>query len=129
MRALYFSPSLLYYRVIKALEDTGAMRLTNKRKFKHHSIKVPTFTPTDRIIQVTRQLTAAIQGTNEPPPNELKAIEHLRTLIVANSSVHPLSTPSAPAPAKVPTEAPNIAPTATPILVAAALPVHSHLLP
>ena len=60
MKAHYFSSSLLYYRVIKALTETGAVRLTDTWKFKHHAIKVPTVTTADRIVQAMRQLTAVI---------------------------------------------------------------------
>ena len=102
MKAHYFAPSLSHYRVIKALTETGSVRLTDTWKFKHHSIKVPTITSTDRIVQATRQLTAAIQGTNNPPPDELEAIEHLRALIMATSSSQPLPAKSVSAPTETP---------------------------
>ena len=78
MIAYYFTPSLSHYRVIKALAETRAVRLTNTWKFKNHAIKIPTVTPTDRIFQATYQLTATIQGAIDPPSDELEAINHLR---------------------------------------------------
>ena len=124
-KAHYFSPSLPHYRVIKALTETGSVHLIDTWKFKHQVIKVPTVTPTDRIVQATRQLTAAIQGTNDTPPNELEAIEHLRALIMAGNSSQPLSTPSVPTPAKVSTEALSVAPTVMSMSATAVLPAHS----
>ena len=89
MKAHYFSPSLSHYRVIKALTGTGAVRLTDTWKFKHHAIKVPVVTAADRIVQATRQLTAAIQGSSNPPPDELEAIDQLRALLTADTSTPP----------------------------------------
>ena len=85
MKTHYFSPSLLHYRVIKALTETGAVYLTDRGKFKHHTIKVLTVTTADRIVQATCQLTAAIQGNINPPLDELEAIEHVRALLASDS--------------------------------------------
>ena len=86
MKLYYFSPSLLHYIVIKMLMEKGAVHLTNTWKFKHHAIKMPTVTPTDRIVQATRQLTAAIQDASDPLLDELEAIDHLRALRATGST-------------------------------------------
>ena len=114
MKAHYFSPALLYYRAIKVLTETGAVRLTDTWKFKHHTIKVPTVTTADRIVQATRQLTAAIQGTNNPPPDELEAIEQLRALLTSDSATPPQPQQSVPSTIEESTEQPTVASAAMP---------------
>jgi hypothetical protein len=57
---------------------------------------VPTITPTDRIIAATRDLTAAIPGIQEAPPNKLQAITTPRHILLGK--VPPTSIPIDPAP-------------------------------
>jgi hypothetical protein len=74
----YIEPSLKHYRCIRAImEGTGGKRLTDTFHFKHHAMPIPTITPTNRIIAATRDLTAAILGIQEAPPNKLQAIATL----------------------------------------------------
>lgn len=62
--------------------DTGGERITNTFRFCHHAIPVPTIMATDRILHATACLTAAIEGVQEAPPDELAAIQALRTLLL-----------------------------------------------
>ena len=103
MKAWYFAPALKHYRVIKATLPSGAVRLTDTWKLKHHSLPIPTVTATDRIIKATQHLASTIQGVNDAPPDELAAIEQLRALISNNST--PVA-PTAPPTVQVPIEPP-----------------------
>ena len=75
--------------MLKGVTDSGAVRLTDMWKFKHHSLTVPTITATDRIVKATQDLTTAIDGQNKAPPDELEAIENLRALIYGSSAETP----------------------------------------
>ncbi len=78
----YIGPSLKHYSCIRAImEGTGGERLTDTFRFKHHAMSVPTITFTNKIITVTRDLTAAILGIQEAPPNKLQAIATLRHIL------------------------------------------------
>jgi hypothetical protein len=89
MKVHYFSPLLLHYRVTKALTETVVVRHTDAWKFKYHTIKMLPVTTADRIVQATRQLTAAIRFTNNPPSDHLEEIEHLRALLTSNNTTQP----------------------------------------
>jgi hypothetical protein len=67
------------------MADTGAERLTDTFRYKHHTMPVPTITPTDRIIAATRHLTNALSGTQEAPPDKLQAILSLRQLLLGEA--------------------------------------------
>ena len=87
----YIGPSLKHYRYIRALmEDTGSERLTDTFRFKHHAMTVPPITATDRIIAATRELTAAIEGTQESPPDKLQAIDNLHLLLLSETPPRPV---------------------------------------
>ena len=64
------------------MADTGGERITDTFRFNHHAIPVPGITATDRILDATARLTAAIEGVQEAPPDELAAIQALRTLLL-----------------------------------------------
>jgi len=81
LKAWYFAPALNHYRCIKAVTDTGAVRLTDTFKFLHHTLPTPTVSNTDRIIKATQQLRLTIEGKRDAPADELGAIQHLRALI------------------------------------------------
>ena len=89
LKARYIGPSLKHYRVIKGITKSGAVRLSDTFKFKHHALTTPIVTPLDRVIKATRDLATSIQGRGDEPPDKLQAIEHLRTLINGNSITTP----------------------------------------
>ncbi|KAL7534864.1 hypothetical protein ACHAXR_006130 [Thalassiosira sp. AJA248-18] len=98
IKAWYFAPALKHYRVVKGVLESGATRLTDTWKFKHHALPTPAISSTDRIVKATQNLAATIQVANPSQQDELSAIEHLRALI-SNSSV--------PAPSVSPTTVPT----------------------
>ena len=78
-KAWYLSHSPNHYHCIRVLmADTGGERITDTFRYNHHAIPVPKITATDRILDATARLTAAINGVQEAPPDELAAIESLR---------------------------------------------------
>ena len=82
-KAWYLSHSPNHYRCIRVLmANTCGERITNTFRFNHHSILVPKITATDRILDTTARLTAAIKGVQEAPPDELAAIQALQTLLL-----------------------------------------------
>jgi hypothetical protein len=98
-KAWYLSHSPNHYRCIRVLmADTGGERTTDTFRFNHHSIPVPKIMATDRILDATAGFTAAIEGVQEAPPNELAAIQSLHTLLLGE------------VPPPVPTPAPVTAP-------------------
>ena len=64
------------------MADTGGERITDTFRYNHHAIPVPRITATDRILEATARLTAAIEGVQESPPDKLTAIQALRTLLL-----------------------------------------------
>jgi hypothetical protein len=74
--------------------DTGGERITNTFRFMHHAIPVPEISATDRIIDATTRLTAAIAGIQDAPPNEMEAIESLCALLLGKVALLPPPTPS-----------------------------------
>jgi hypothetical protein len=78
------------------------MRTTNTFRFNHHSIPVPKITATDRILNATARLTAAIEGVQEASPDELAAIQALQTLLLGDVP------PPEPTPAPVTAPRPTI---------------------
>ena len=100
-KAWYLSHSPNHYRCIRVLmADTGGERITDTFRYNHHAIPVPKITATDRILDATARLTAAINGVQEAPPDELAAIESLRTLLLGEvPPPEPTATPvTAPRP-------------------------------
>ena len=82
-KAWYLSHSTNHYRCIQVLmAETGGERITGTFQFCQHAILVSTITATDRILDATARLTAAIKGVQEAPPDELAAIQALHTLLL-----------------------------------------------
>jgi len=91
--AWYIGPSLKHYRCIRSImASTGGERLTDTFRFKHHVIRVPVITATDRIIKATAQLTNALAGVQEAPPDELQAIQALRVILLGEELPTPIQT-------------------------------------
>jgi hypothetical protein len=63
-------------------------------RFKHHAIPVLDITATNRIIDATTRLTAAIAGIQDAPPNKMEAIQSLCTLLLGKITPLPPPTPS-----------------------------------
>ena len=61
MLGWYFTPDIKHYCVIKIVIYTGAVILTETLKFKHHAIKTPKFSPTEKIVKATQGLDQTIQ--------------------------------------------------------------------
>jgi hypothetical protein len=76
------------------MANTGSKRISNTFRFKHHAIPVPEITATNRIIDATTRLTAAIDGIQDAPPNKMEAIQSLCTLLLGEVSPLPPPTPS-----------------------------------
>ena len=65
------------------MASTGAERMSDTIKFKHHAIAIPLLTPDDRILEATRQLDYAIrQQPKRSPMDKLTAIELLRSVLL-----------------------------------------------
>ena len=77
------------------MADTSGERIINTFRFNHHAVPVPRITATDRILDATAHLTAAIEGVQEAPPDELAAIQALQTLLLGEVP------PTAPSPPPV----------------------------
>ena len=75
------------------MANTGGERITNTFRFCHHAIPVLTIMATDRILDATAHLTAAIEGIQEAPPDELAAIQALRPQLLGEV---PLTEPTSP---------------------------------
>ena len=84
------------------MADTGGERITDTFWYNHHALPVPTITATDRILEATARLTAAIERVQESPPDELAAIQALRTLLLGEVP------PNAPTPPPIPAPRPII---------------------
>ena len=51
------SPCFKHYQIFKGiLQSTGAEKMTDTVRFKHHAIIIPQLTPADRIMDASRQL-------------------------------------------------------------------------
>ena len=54
-KACYIAPCLRHYRTCRGIvASTGAERMSDTVKFKHHAIAIPQLTPTDIILEATR---------------------------------------------------------------------------
>ena len=61
------------------MASTGAERISDTVRLKHHAIAIPQLTPADRILEAARQLDSAIkQHHKKAPMDELVTIELLR---------------------------------------------------
>lgn len=83
-KAWYIGPYLNHYRTFKAIiPSTGAERMSDTVKMKHHAIATPTLTPADRILETARQLDNAIkQQPKSAPMDELTTIDLLREVLL-----------------------------------------------
>ena len=64
-KAWYIAPRFKHYRTFKGImASTGAERLSDTVRFKHHAITIPHLTPAYRILEAARQLDSA---TNNIP--------------------------------------------------------------
>jgi hypothetical protein len=94
-KAWYLLHAANYYHCIQVLmANTGGERMTDTFCFKHHAIPIPEITATNRIIDATTRLTAAIAGIQDSPPNEMEAIQSLCTLLLGEVAPLPPPTPS-----------------------------------
>jgi hypothetical protein len=94
-KAWYLLHPANHYRCIRVImADTGGKRITDKFRFKHHAIPVPEITATNRIINATARLTAAIAGVQDAPPSKMEAIQSLCTLLLGKVAPFPPPTPS-----------------------------------
>jgi hypothetical protein len=80
------------------MADIGGKKITDTFRFKHQAIPVPEITATNRIIDETTRLTAAIAGIPDAPPDKMKAIQSLRTLLLGKVAPIPPPAPSIPTP-------------------------------
>ena len=62
MNICYFAPDLKHYRIIKAVTETGAARLSDKFKFKHHELQAPQLSLTGLIVKSTQALAQKVEG-------------------------------------------------------------------
>jgi hypothetical protein len=83
-----------YWCIQVLMADTGGKRITDTFQFKHHAITVPAITATDRIIGATPSLTTAIASIQDAPPNKMKAMQSLCTLLLGNIAPLPPPAPS-----------------------------------
>jgi hypothetical protein len=82
-KALYLLHAANHYRCICVImHDTGAERVTDTFRYRHHAIPVPHITATNRIIAAARQLADAIQGVQEAPADKMAAIALLCFLLL-----------------------------------------------
>ena len=83
-KAWYIFPCFKHYQTFKGiLQSTGAERMSDTVRFKHHAIAIPQLTSAYRILEAARQLDDAIkQQTKKPPMDELTAIELLREVLL-----------------------------------------------
>jgi hypothetical protein len=76
------------------MADTGSKRITNTFHFKHHAIPVLEITATNRIIDATTRLNAAIAGIQDAPLDKMEAIQSLCTLLLGKVAPLPPLAPS-----------------------------------
>ncbi|KAL7483280.1 hypothetical protein ACHAW6_008929 [Cyclotella cf. meneghiniana] len=81
LKAWYCAPALNHYRCIKAITNTGAVRLTDTFKFLHHTLPTPMISYTNCIVKATQQLKLATKGKQNTDEDKLTAIQHLQALI------------------------------------------------
>jgi hypothetical protein len=76
------------------MADKGGTRITNTFQSKHHAIPVLEITATNRIIDATRRLSAAIAGVQDALTNKIEAIQSLCILLLGKIAPLPPLTPS-----------------------------------
>ena len=60
--------------------------MTDTFKFKHHAIKNPIVTSSDKILKATQSLALTIEANNDAPPDKLEATTNLQALILGNNN-------------------------------------------
>ena len=83
-KAWYIAPCFKHYQTFKfILQSTGAERMLDTVRFKHHAIAIPQITLTNRILEASRQLDDAIkQQPKKSPMDELTTIELLQEVLL-----------------------------------------------
>ena len=87
-KAWYLGPCFNHYRSFRGiLPSTGAERVSDTVKFKHHAVAVPDLTPADRIVDAARQLETAIkQQPTKAPLDEVTAVALLRNVLLGEQT-------------------------------------------
>ncbi|KAL7478261.1 hypothetical protein ACHAW6_004033, partial [Cyclotella cf. meneghiniana] len=93
IRAWYFVPALNHYRCIKAVTESGTVRVSDTFKFLHHTLHEPVLSNMDRIVKATQHLIRTIEEKSNAPPDEMEAIQHLRDLITGAAKRQPKPQP------------------------------------
>ena len=90
-KAWYIAPCFKHYQTFKGImASTGAERLSDTVRFKHHDITTPHLTPADIILESAQQLDSAIkQHPKKAPMDELVAKELLRKIILGEKNSPP----------------------------------------
>ena len=83
-KAWYTAPYFKHYQTVRGiLPSTGAKRMSDTVRFKHHAITTPQLTPTPTILEAARQLDDAIkQQPKRAPMDELTAIKLLQKVLL-----------------------------------------------
>lgn len=83
-KAWYIGLCLNNYQTLKAmLPSTGAERISDTIKMKHHAISIPTLTPVDRILEAVYQRDSDIkQQPKRAPMDKLAVINMLREVLL-----------------------------------------------
>ena len=78
-----------HYRTFKGImASTGAERLSDTVRFKHHAITTPHLNPADIILEAARQLHSVIKKhPKKSPMDELFAIELLRKVLLGEKKI------------------------------------------
>ena len=72
------------------MASTGAERMSDTVKLKHHAIAITQIIPADRIIEATRQLDDEIrQQPKRAPMDKLTTIELLRSVLLGEKKTLP----------------------------------------
>ena len=83
-KAWYTGPALRHYQAFRGvLPSTKGERISDTVKFQHHAIAMPELTPSDQILEATRQLKGAINlQPKRAPMDEMGAIDMLREVMM-----------------------------------------------
>ena len=82
--ACYIAPCFQHYIIFKGImASTGAERISDTVRFKHHAIVITQLTLANRTLEASRKLDIAIkQQPKQAPMDELVAIQLLRKLLL-----------------------------------------------
>ncbi len=70
------------------MKGMGGERVMDTFCYQHHAIPVLVITATNRILEATRQLTDAINGVQEAPPDKMAAIQKFYALLLGKVTPH-----------------------------------------